>query len=242
MFKPLIWTGTVVLGILGIFLLASINQISNTATTSNTVSFTGEGKVTAKPDIATISASILTQAVDSKTAQDSNSVKSNAVDSFLKKQDIDEKDIKTSGYNVTPQYKYPPYGGQATITGYQVTQSYEIKVRDLDKISTILSGLVSAGANQVNNLGLQIENPDEIQAQARQIAIDNAKKKAGELEDQVGITLGKIVNFTEGSGGYPVPMYYDLKASSIGGGGSEPTISIGENDVIVSVTITYQIK
>ena len=242
MYKPLIWTGTVVLGILGLFLLASINQISNTATTTNTVSFTGEGKVTAKPDIATISASILTQAVDSKTAQDSNSVKSNAVDSFLKKQDIDEKDIKTSGYNVTPQYKYPSYGGQATITGYQVTQSYEIKVRDLNKVSTILSGLVTAGANQVNNLGLTIENPDAVQAEARQLAIDNAKKKAEELEDQVGITLGKIVNFTEGSGGYPVPMY-DLKSSGVGmGGGSEPTISIGENDVVVSITITYQIK
>ena len=92
------------LGILGIFLLASINQISNTAATTNTVSFTGEGKVTAKPDIATISASILTQAVDSKTTQDSNSVKSNTIDSFLKKQDIDEKDIKTSGYNIIPQY------------------------------------------------------------------------------------------------------------------------------------------
>ena len=163
--------------ILAVFLLVEINQVSNTATTTNTVSFSGEGKVTAKPDIAVISASILTQAVDSKSAQDNNSTKSNAVDSFLKKQSIAEKDIKTSGYNITPQYKYPPYGDQATITGYQVTQSYEIKVRDLTKVSTILSGLVTAGANQVNNLGLQIENPDALKSQARQLAIDDAKKR-----------------------------------------------------------------
>ena len=189
-----------------------------------------------------ISASILTQAVDSKSAQDNNSTKSNAVDSFLKKQSIAEKDIKTSGYNITPQYKYPPYGDQATNTGYQVTQSYEIKVRDLTKVSTILSGLVTAGANQVNNLGLQIENPDALKSQARQLAIDDAKKKAQELQKQVGVRLGKIVNFSEDSGGYPVPMYYDTKAVGMGGGGPEPTISTGENDVVVNVTITYQIR
>ncbi|MEK7645787.1 MAG: SIMPL domain-containing protein [Patescibacteria group bacterium] len=240
--KPLVWSGSLALVILALFLLVEINQVSNTATTTNTVSFSGEGKVTAKPDIAVISASIVTQAIDSKSAQDSNSTKSNAVDSFLKKQGIAEKDIKTSGYNVTPQYKYPPYGGQATITGYQVTQSYEIKVRDLTKISTILSGLVSAGANQVNNLGLQIENPDALKSQARQLAIDDAKKKAQELQKQVGVRLGKIVNFSEDSGGYPVPMYYDTKAVGMGGGGPEPTISTGENDVVINVTLTYQIK
>ena len=242
MFKPLIWSGSLVLVLLAVFLLVEINQVSNTATTTNTVSFSGEGKITAKPDIAIISASIVTQAVDSKSAQDSNSTKSNAVDSFLKNQGIAEKDIKTSGYNITPQYKYPPYGGQATITGYQVTQSYEIKVRDLTKVSAILDGLVTAGANQVNNLGLQIENPDALKSQARQLAIDDAKKKAKELEKQVGIRLGKIVNFSEGSNGYPVPMYFDTKLEGRGGGGPEPTISIGENDVVVNVTITYQIK
>lgn len=230
--------------LLSVFLLVEINQVSNTATTTNTVSFSGEGKVTAKPDIAVISASIVTQAVDSKTAQDSNSTKSNAVSAFLKKQGVEDKDIKTSGYNVTPQYNYPPYGGQSTVTGYQVSQSYEIKVRDLTKISAILSGLVTAGANQVNNLGLQIENPDAVQAQARQLAIDNAKKKATELKKQVGISLGKIVNFVEGSNGYPIPMYQDAKVVSggMGGGGPTPVISTGENDVVVDVTITYQIK
>ena len=240
--KPLIWTGSLVLVILAMFLLVEINHVSNTATTTNTVSFSGEGKVTAKPDIAVISASIVTQATNSESAQDSNSTKSNTVDSFLKKQGIAEKDIKTSGYNISPQYKYPTYGGQPIITGYQVTQSYEIKVRDLTKISTVLSGLVSADANQVDNLGLQIENPDTLKSQARQLAIDNAKKKANELEEQVGISLGKIVNFTEGSDGYPIPMYYDTKVRGMGGGGPEPTISTGENDVTVNVTITYQIK
>ncbi|MBP9821960.1 MAG: SIMPL domain-containing protein [Candidatus Pacebacteria bacterium] len=240
--KPLVWSGTLVLVILSIFLLTEINQLSNTAATTNTVSFSGEGRVTAKPDIAVISASIITQATDSKTAQDNNSTKSAAVSAFLSKQGINEKDIKTSGYNISPQQKYPPYGGQPTITGYQVSQSYEIKVRDLTKISPVLSGLVSAGANQVSNLGLKIDNPEALQAQARQLAVDAAKKKASELEKQVGVSLGKIVNFTEGSNGYPVMYDTKMMNMGIGGGPSEAVIPAGENEVTSNVTITYQIK
>ncbi|MBX4190304.1 SIMPL domain-containing protein [Candidatus Parcubacteria bacterium] len=243
-FKPLIWAGSLVLVILAVFLLVQTNHVSNTAATSNTISFSGEGKVTAKPDIAAISASIVTQATDSKVAQDENSRKSKAVTDFLKKQNIDEKDIKTTGYNIYPQYRYPTYGGNPTTTGYQVVESYEIKVRDLNKVSTVLSGLVGAGANQVNNLGMQVENPEKLQAEARQKAIDAAKKKAQELESQVGVKLGRIVNFQENNGGYPVPMYLDAQKGGIGmgGGGPEPVISQGQNEIVINVSITYQIK
>lgn len=240
-YKYLAWSGTAALIMLTIFLGVSASRLSNTAATTNTVSFSGEGKVTATPDIAVILATVLTQAADTKTAQDQNSGKSNAVTAFLKKQNIADKDVKTTGYNITPLYKYPPYGGQPTITGYQVTQGFEIKVRDFAKIGAILDGLVSAGANQVNNLGLQIENPDALKSQARRLAIADAKKKANELESQVGINLGHIVNFVENTAGYPVPMYESARGMG-GGVSSAPIISPGENDIVINVTITYQIK
>ncbi len=242
-FKPLIWSGTAVLVILSVFLLASINKVANTAATTNTVSFSGEGKVVAKPDIAKINLSIVTDALTSKAAQDENSKKSKAITDYLKKQNIDEKDIKTTGYNIYPQYRYPQYGGQPTITGYQVNQSIEVKVRDLDKVSNILDGIVAAGANQVNQLSFEIDNPDALKAEARKKAIDDAKQKAKELEDQLGIDLGKIVNFSESTGGYPIPIYYDAKLEGRGmGGGGGPSVPTGENEINVSVMITYQIK
>ena len=161
-YKPLIWSGAVVMVILAVFLIASTNKVLNTAATTNTVSFSGEGKVVAKPDIAKVQLSIVTDALTSKAAQDENSKKSKAVTDYLKKQDIDDKDIKTTGYNIYPQYKYPQYGGQPTITGYQVNQSLEIKIHDLDKVSDILDGVVAAGANQVNQLGFEIDNPEAL--------------------------------------------------------------------------------
>src|SRR3989344_4644148 len=235
-FKPLIIIATVTIALFGVFLLVEIDRLWNTAATTNTVSFNGEGKVLAVPDIAMISASIVTQAVNSKTAQDQNSKKSQAVADFLKKQGIDEKDIKTTDYNIYPQYKYSSYCGQATITGYQVTQSYQVKVRDLEKVSAVLDGLVSAGANQVNNLGLKVEDPEKLKTEARQKAIEDAKKKANTLKKQIGIRLGKIVNYQEG--GYYPPIYFKAEAMDSGGGGSGgPSVPTGENEIVINVTI-----
>src|SRR3990167_8759894 len=201
-YKYLIWPGTAVLVILAVFLLASTNQVLNTAATTNTVSFSGEGRVVAKPDIAKVQLSIVTEALTSKLAQDDNSKKSKSITDYLKKQNIEDKDIKTTGYNIYPQYKYPQFGGQPQITDYQVNQSIEIKIRDLDKVSNILDGVVSAGANVVNQLSFEIDSPEALKAEARTKAIADAKKKANELKSQVGISLGKIVNFSENTGGY----------------------------------------
>jgi len=251
--------------ILAIFLLVMTSHVSNTATNTNTVSFSGEGKVFAKPDIAAISFSIVTEAKTSKAAQDDNSKKSEKVVNFIKSQGIDEKDIKTTGYNVYPQYSYPRpvplpmgiegsapsapssypqyYDSNPKITGYQVNQSFEVKVRDLDKVSAILDGLVAQGANQVNNLGFQIDDIEKVKNEARELAIKDAKEKANVLKKQIGIRLGKIVNFSEG-GYYPGPYMMEAKAtdSGVGGGGSAPAVPVGENEITVNVTITYQIK
>lgn len=263
-FKPLIWVGTAVLVMLTIFLVAVTKQVKNTATTTNTISFSGEGKVSAVPDIAVVSFSILTEATTSKKAQDDNSVKSKKVVDFLKSQDIEDKDIKTSGYNVYPQYSYPRplplgaevqsypaqgssgvvypeyYDGNPKITGYQVNQSFEIKIRDLKKVSAVLDGLVTAGANQVNNLGFKVDNEEKLKEQARELAIKDAKEKADALKKQLGIRLGKIVNYNEG--GY-YPVYFKAEAMDASGrGGGGPEVTAGENEIVVNVTITYQIK
>ncbi|OGN07164.1 MAG: hypothetical protein A3B86_02030 [Candidatus Yanofskybacteria bacterium RIFCSPHIGHO2_02_FULL_38_22b] len=241
---------------LTVFLIALTKQVKNTATTTNTISFSGEGKVFAVPDIAAIIFSILTEASTSKVAQDQNSEKSKQIVDFLKKQSIEDKDIKTTGYNIYPQYSYPRpvplgaesvtspdyYPGSPKITGYQVNQSFEVKVRDLEKVSTLLDGLVSAGANQVNNLGFKVDNEEELKEQARELAIKDAKEKADTLKKQLGIRLGKIVNYNEG-GYYPVYFKTESADYGMGGvGGGGPSVPTGENEIVVSVTITYQIK
>src|SRR3989344_6243330 len=111
------------------------------------------------------------------------------------------------------------------------------------KFSAILDGLVKAGANQVNNLGFKIDDEEKLKDQAREMAINDAKEKANKLRKQLGILLGKIVNYQEG--GYYPPVYLKAEAmdtGGYGGGGPLPEVPTGENEVVVNVTITYQIK
>jgi uncharacterized protein YggE len=222
-----------------VFLVVQTRQVAGTAATTNTVSFSGTGTVLAKPDIAVIDLSIVTEATTSKAAQDSNSKKSNAVMQFLRGQDIDEKDIQTTGYNIYPQYDYT--NGRGVLRGYQVNETITVKVRDLTKTDDVLAGVVSAGANQIGQLQLTIDNPEALKAQAREMAIKDAKAKADNLKSQLGIRLGRIVNFIESTDAVP-PLYYVKSAVGVGGGGPTPEIATGENEITVDVTITYQIK
>jgi uncharacterized protein YggE len=241
--KLLGWGGLALMVLVGAFLIVKTNQELNTAATTNTVSFSGQGKVMAKPDIGLVDLSIVTEAPTSKAAQDENSRKSKAMTDFLKKQGIAEKDIKTTGYNIYPQYDYT--SGKSVLRGYQVNQTTQVKVRDLTKADDILTGVVSAGVNQVNQLQLTVDDPEKLRNEAREKAIKDAKSKAQELQSQLGVRLGHIVNFMEDTNGNGGVVY--LKSSDAYGRGgavpqSAPEISTGENEIIVNVTITYQIR
>lgn len=224
-----------------VFLLVKTNQELNTAATTNTVSFNGSGKVLATPDVAILDLAIVTDGTTSKEAQDANSKKSKTLTDFLKGQDIDENDIKTTGYNIYPQYTYPSYA-KPQITGYQVNQTIQVKVRDLEKIDRILDGVVTNGVNQINSFQYTIDDAEELREQARQKAIADAREKSDKLEGQLGIHLGKVVGFSENTAGFPVPVYYDRAASGGGMGGGGPSVPAGQNEIVVDVTLTYQIK
>jgi uncharacterized protein len=245
----LFWLGAAFLVVACIYLLASTQQKVETAATTNTVSFSGEGKVSAKPDIAQAYVSIITEATTTKAAQDQNSAKSQKVVEYLKSKNIDEKDIKTSSYNIYPQYDYScqysnarPCDSVSKIKSYRVEQSMQVKIRNLDEAGNIIDGVVSAGANQVSSFNFTIENPEELQSQAREKAITAAKEKASNLKSQLGIRLGRIVNFVEGGNYYPMYEAKALDSSIAGRGGAVPSLPSGESEITVNVTITYQIK
>ena len=209
-------------------------------TNNNLIYFSGEGKVYTKPDIAFVDFSVVTQGTRVKDVQDANTKKMNTVIAFLKDSGIDEKDIKTTNYNLYPQYNYENYR-IPQIVGYQISQTLSIKIRNLDKVGEILQGGVEAGLNQVNSLYFSVENDEQLKEQAREAAIKDAKEKAKKLASQLGVRLVKIVGFSENTNGYVSPMYAK-EASGMGGGSATPDIQTGQNEIVINVTITYEIK
>ncbi|MEK7134278.1 MAG: SIMPL domain-containing protein [Patescibacteria group bacterium] len=216
-------------------------------------SVSGEGRVTAIPDIAEVSATVLTEGgTDLAALQKKNSDKGNAVVAFVKEKGVEDKDVKTQNYTIEPRYQYTPcsyeYGKvcpPAEIVGYSIRQTISVKVRNFDAIGDILKGVVDRGANTVSGPSFTIDDPKETQAEARIEAMTDARTKAEAIAKAAGFKLGKIQYISEGGG--PTPYGYE---SAMGMGGdmvktfeaAPPTVEPGSQEVVVQVNIQYEIK
>ena len=215
-------------------------------------SVTGEGKAVAVPDVAQFNFSVITEGGrDIATLQKTNTDKVNKALDFVKGQGVDSKDISTQSYEVQPRYQYSScYTGTCPppqIVGYTVQQSVEVKVRDFGKIGNLVSGVVDNGANQVSQLTFTVDDPAAVQDQAREEAIQKAQAKARAVARSGGFGLGDLLSIDEGYN-YPQPYYaYGMGGSEIKsdvsiGGGNAPAIEPGSQDVVITVTLRYEIR
>lgn len=208
---------------------------------ANTISVSGEGKVFIKPDIALISVGVTKKNIDFVKAQKDATDIINKTINFLKSKGVEEKDIKTTNYNIYPQYDYVK--GEQRFTGYEVSQNLEIKIRNLDSVGAILSGVTASGANMVGSLRFEVDDMKKAKEEARAEAVLEAKEKAKILSKQLGVRLKKIVSYYESDGGYPGPIYYAESAFGKGGDFAQaPSIPAGENEIKIVVTINYEIR
>lgn len=251
---------TSVLALLSLFLLIesigavqNLGRLSNPATDVITVS--GEGQATLPPDVARISFTVENTAPAVADAQTATTKQANAAIDFVKGQGIVEKDIKTLAYNITPQYSYPnpcqagaicpAYGGSPKVTGYQVSETVQVTVRDLKSVGALLSGLGKLSVQNVSGPSFALDDATAGYDLARADAINKAKTQASLLAKQLGVKLGKIINFSESSGGYRSPMVYSMAVGKGGGAdvaATTPTVPVGENTYNASVSITYEIR
>lgn len=219
-----------------------IKRISNSYLSAREISVSAEGKVVVSPDVAKVYASVITQGKDTERIAQENNKKVNDVIDFLKNQEISDKDIKTTQYNLVPRYEYDEKSRKTFISGYELTQTVLVKIRDFEKIGKILGELPSLGANQISSVSFDIDDSEKYLTDARNQAFDKAKIKAQAMADKVGVRLGRIINFSEYQGTQPVPYY-----ETFGKGGAmavsvAPSIEPGTQEVSVQVNIIYEIK
>ncbi len=210
----------------------------------NLISVTGFAEIYAKPDVAHIVLTVVSENKSLKLATEDNNTKGNAIIAFLKENNIEDRDIKTSQYSIVPRYEYYNDYRNRYLAGYDVRQSLSVKVRDLDIVGDIIEGATEKGANDVSNLQFIIDNDDVLREQAREQAIKNAQDKANKLEKDLGVKIKDIVNFYEDQGGYnPVVNERLIKnMSMVDAAVGAPSIQVGENSIISNVTIIYRVK
>jgi hypothetical protein len=217
---------------------------------SKVITIRGVGEALATPNIATFSFTVREEDKDVAIAQQKSSDKANKAISYLKEKGIEDKDIKTESYNTNPKYDYsgrvvcplgycPPV--KPVLTGYEVSESVSVKVRDVSKAGELLAGIANISIGEVSGLSLTVDSPEAIKAIAKADAIAKAKIEAEATAKNLGVRLGRVVGFYEenSSDGYPVssggPMMMKASVDSV------PNIQTGEQKITSTVSVTYEV-
>ena len=203
------------------------------------ISANGTGRVSIVPDIAKISIGVRTEADIVTDALDENTAEANAISSTLQELGVAEEDIQTSNFNIYPSERYDPRTGQVEGRYFVVENTVNVTVRDLSSLGEVLSAVVEAGANNIYGINFDVEDRDAAIAEARELAILDAKAKAESIAETAGVELGDLMNISVSGGSTPI-TYYDAKGGSAAE--SAVPISAGTLTITMDCYLTYEIK
>ncbi|MEK7546898.1 MAG: SIMPL domain-containing protein [Patescibacteria group bacterium] len=226
------------------FVMPTIQKFGDSMAPVRTLAVTAEGKTTVSPDIAEVSFSVVSQGINPEKLASDNNDKMAAVIGNIKSNGVDEKDIKTTNYDLQPNYNYDKYTGQSYIYGYTLTQTVFVKIRDLNKVAAVIGGVTPLGINQIGGVSFRIDDPDKFLGQAREDAFKKAKDKAEEIASANGVRLGKVVTISEYQN-TPISYFAKSSISEVGGFGgavSVPSIEPGTQELKINVSVTYSLQ
>lgn len=262
--KALSYAGALFLIILSILAVVSAVVLTRSqhSYNENTISVTGNAEVSATPDIARFSFTVSEVSDTPEQAQEIISEKVSNILTGIEDIGVEEQDITTNTYTINPKYEwvrvennqeispdgvayFPGRDQRQVLIGYDVRQSVSVTLRSLDSAGDLLSLFAREEVENLYGPNFEIEHPDALEEEAREEAIAEAKEKAQRLAGNLGVKLGDVISFNEGSDGFfPVYARDEMEMSAVSGAKSSyaPEIPAGENTINSRVTITYTIK
>lgn len=214
---------------------------------ADTIRLSGTGTVRAAPDMATVNTGVTTQAETAREALDANTEAMAALVAALREAGLEDRDIQTSDFSVSPQYVYSDqrdengYTLPPEIQGYQVSNAVTIIVRDLEALGAVLDQAVTVGANTINGISFEVADTAKLEEEARKLAVANAITKAETYAEAAGIELGSIESITEVDMPMPPMPMYRAEVASFAGDAAVP-VEAGEMAYSITTTIAWEIE
>lgn len=197
------------------------------------VTVTGEATVSVAPDSAVIRIGVTSIGKNAREASDANAKKMTVVLAAIRDSGIAERDIQTSRLSLQPQYD-PNKAGPARLLGFQVTNQLTVKIRDIEKLPSILDNAIGAGANEMSGIEFVVSEQSKLLDQARDEAVADARRKAALYAETAGGKLGKVVSITEEGASAPPRPIAALRAGAV-------PVAPGEQTLRASVSISYEL-
>lgn len=203
------------------------------------VRVSGSGVVYGEPDQAVLELGVEATDPDARTVIDATSEAMTALQAALQAMGVDERDIRTVVFDL---YREEPYGddGEPQPVRYRLIHLVEVTVRDVDAVGDLLAAAVEAGADRVGGVRFGLSDASELEAQARRVAVENARAKAEDLAEAAGRSVGRALSIDEG-GMLPPPQPTESRMMSLDAGGAAP-VSAGQLAVRVDVYVVYALE
>ncbi len=206
----------------------------------NVITVNGQGQATGAPDIAFIELGI--DVINSDLGQgvaEANQAMAR-VREAVEGQGVAEEDVQTTSFNVWVEDPRDEQGMPSGQRLYHVSNILRVKVHDIATVGDVIGAGLDAGANSIGGLSFGIDDPSELEAEARVKAVEDAASRAGQLADALGVQVGAPVRVSESFGGGPVIERAVMAADAFGAGA--PPISEGQLTMTVTVTVDYLIQ
>jgi hypothetical protein len=216
---------------------ATINQ----TITGTRLDINATGDVTRVPDLATISAGVVSHEATATAAIQDAATRMTRVREALRRAGIADRDIQTSNISLNPDYVYtqnqPP-----KLSGYNASNQLTVRFRDIAKTGKILDALIAEGANQISGPNLSIEHPEAALDEARAKAISAGRARADLYARSLGLRVARIVAVSESGGYAPPPPMPPMVMMAARGERDSSTIDPGEQKLQVSVSMTFELQ
>ncbi len=209
---------------------------------ANTITVTGIGNASGEPDLAYVELGVEMMNADLATAYAEAADTMQNVIQALVDAGVDRTDIRTSSVNIYPQDQYDPETGMPTDRTYRVSNTVRVTVRDVSMVESVINAAVNAGANTIYSFNFAIDDSVALEQQARISAVENARQRATELGQALGVTIGRPVVISETYGAFqPFPIdgrggaMFDAAQSAL-------PVSPGQLEISVVITVTFSIE
>ncbi|MGR3503888.1 SIMPL domain-containing protein [Pseudaestuariivita sp.] len=214
--------------------------VANTAAAEDVpqIAVTGQGQVTAVPDMATVSVSVVHTDAAAQEAMRKTSESARAMLERVAAFGLEPRDVQTGSVQLNPEWsRYDDNGNRRKITGYTARNQLTLRVRDLENLGPLLDALLTDGANEFGGLTFGVQDPQPLEDAARQAAVREAMRTAGLLTDTAGLTLGEVLSMSLGGGGFAAPKMARMEMASDAG----VPVAAGELTFTATVSMVFAI-
>lgn len=203
-----------------------------------TVTVNGHGSVMTTPDAASVVVGVTITEDTLSAAQQGATDTMTAVLAALEAQGIASEDIQTASYYVQVLQNYDENGMPTEINQFQVSNQVNVIIRDVNAVGTTLDAVVAAGANTIYGVSFIVTDASEPAAEARVLAVEDARTRASQLAEAAGMSLGQILSMNETYGPSPLPYKYGGAGAAME---SAVPIEAGSSTVAVDVVIVFEL-